>query len=74
MTPPPPKLQLHRGKRIWVRAPRARPTSSSTRCGAMPLLAVVTAANGRWHPAQIVGIISKERVADLVAATVKSFA
>jgi chloride channel protein, CIC family len=36
-------------------------------------MAVVTTANGRWHPSQIAGIISKEHVADSVAETVKSF-
>jgi chloride channel protein, CIC family len=36
-------------------------------------MTVVTTANGRWHPAQIVGIISKEHIADSVAESVKSF-
>jgi chloride channel protein, CIC family len=36
-------------------------------------MAVVTAADGRWHPGQIVGIISKEHVADSVAESIKPF-
>jgi chloride channel protein, CIC family len=36
-------------------------------------MAVVTTAKGRWHPAQIVGIISKEHVADSVTESIKPF-
>jgi CIC family chloride channel protein len=36
-------------------------------------MAVVTTTEGRWRPAQIVGVISKEHVADSVAESIKSF-
>ena len=36
-------------------------------------MAVVTTVNGRGRPSQIVGIISKEHVADSVAESVKPF-
>ena len=36
-------------------------------------MAVVMAAHGRWRPSQIVGIISKEHVADSVADSIKPF-
>ena len=36
-------------------------------------MALVTAKHGRWRPSQIVGIISKEHVADSVADSIKPF-
>ncbi len=36
-------------------------------------MAVVTTAQGRWHPSQIVGVISKEHLADSVAESIKPF-
>jgi len=36
-------------------------------------MAVVTAAGGRWRPSEIVGIISKEHIADSVAESIKPF-
>ncbi len=36
-------------------------------------MAVVTTAKGRWRPAEVVGIISKEHVADSVAESIKPF-
>jgi CIC family chloride channel protein len=36
-------------------------------------MAVVTTAKGRWRPVEIVGIISKEHVADSVAESIKPF-
>jgi CIC family chloride channel protein len=36
-------------------------------------MAVVAKLNGRWRPGQIVGVISKEHVADSVAESVKPF-
>jgi CIC family chloride channel protein len=36
-------------------------------------MAVVTTAEGRWRPSQIVGVISKEHVADSVAESIKPF-
>jgi chloride channel protein, CIC family len=36
-------------------------------------MAVVTTAGGRWRPSQIVGIISKEHIADSVADSIKPF-
>jgi hypothetical protein len=36
-------------------------------------MAVVTKQGGRWRPGEIVGIISKEHIADSVADSIKSF-
>ncbi len=36
-------------------------------------MAVVTTADGRWHTEQIVGVISKEHLADSVAESIKPF-
>jgi len=36
-------------------------------------MAVVTTADGRWRPSQIVGIISKEHIADSVSESIKPF-
>ena len=36
-------------------------------------MAVVTTAAGRWRPAEIIGVISKEHVADSVAESIKPF-
>jgi chloride channel protein, CIC family len=36
-------------------------------------MVVVTTAHGRWRPSQIIGVISKEHVADSVADSVKPF-
>jgi CIC family chloride channel protein len=36
-------------------------------------MAVVTTADGRWRPTQIVGVISKEHIADSVAESIRPF-
>jgi chloride channel protein, CIC family len=36
-------------------------------------MAVVTTAEGRWRPSQIVGVISKEHIADSVAESIRPF-
>ena len=36
-------------------------------------MAVVTTVDGRWRPSQIVGIISKEHIADSVAESIRPF-
>jgi chloride channel protein, CIC family len=36
-------------------------------------MAVVTTADGRWRPSQIVGVISKEHIADSVAESIRPF-
>ena len=36
-------------------------------------MAVVTKTGGRWRPSEIVGVISKEHVANLVAESIRPF-
>jgi chloride channel protein, CIC family len=37
-------------------------------------MAIVTKAGGKWRPGEIVGVISKEHVADSVAESIRPFA
>ncbi len=37
------------------------------------IMAVVTKTGGRWHPSEIIGIISKEHIADSVAESIRPF-